>query len=130
MHIDSFQPTGFPSPAADYLEAPLDLQKMLVWRPASTFLFTAGTDFASANIVRNDLLVVDRACPFLHNTIVIAALDGKLCLRRLLRQGKALSLVGADGAASMPTQDTAVWGTVTAIVHRLVLPTAPTRFGK
>ena len=52
---------GFPSPAEQYLEPPLDLNELLVKRPAATFFVRVqGDSMIGAGINDGDLLVVDR----------------------------------------------------------------------
>ena len=78
---------GFPSPAEQYLEPPLDLNELLVKRPAATyFVRVQGDSMSGAGISDGDILVVDRSVPAEHNRIVIAALDGELTVKRLVRQ--------------------------------------------
>lgn len=53
---------GFPSPAEQYLEPPLDLNELLVRRPAATyFVRVQGDSMSGAGIADGDLLVVDRS---------------------------------------------------------------------
>ena len=53
---------GFPSPAEQYLEPPLDLNELLVKRPAATyFVRVEGDSMIGAGIHDGDLLVVDRS---------------------------------------------------------------------
>jgi DNA polymerase V len=83
---------GFPSPADDYLELPLDLNEHVIQHPAATYYVRAqGDSMVRLGIHNGDLLVVDRALEAVHGDVVIAALDGELTckvldlrLRRLL----------------------------------------------
>src|SRR5208283_3271949 len=53
---------GFPSPADDYIEKNLDLNELLVQKPAATFFVRAqGESMLGAGIHPNDILVVDRS---------------------------------------------------------------------
>ena len=53
---------GFPSPADDYVEKTLDLNELLVQKPAATFLVRAqGESMLGAGIHPNDILIVDRS---------------------------------------------------------------------
>lgn len=53
---------GFPSPADDFLDSPLDLNRELVHNPASTFFVrVSGDSMAGDGIGDGDLLVVDRS---------------------------------------------------------------------
>ena len=52
---------GFPSPADDYVEKTLNLNELLVQKPAATFFVRAhGESMLGAGIHPNDILVVDR----------------------------------------------------------------------
>ncbi len=53
---------GFPSPAEDYEEVTLDLNKALIKHPAATFYARVkGTSMTDAGILDGDLLVIDKA---------------------------------------------------------------------
>lgn len=75
---------GFPSPAQDYVEKRLSLDKQLIRFPESTyFLRASGHSMKDAGILDGDLLIVE--C---HNTakqgeIVIAELDGEFTCKYL-----------------------------------------------
>ncbi len=78
---------GFPSPAEEHMERPLDLHKHLVKHESATFfLRVSGQSMINAGIFDGDLLVVDRAIAAAHNKVVIAALDGELTVKRLVRR--------------------------------------------
>ncbi len=70
---------GFPSPADDYVEKNLDLNELLVQKPAATFFVRAqGESMLGAGIHPNDILVVDRSLEAVPGKIVICALNGEL----------------------------------------------------
>ena len=61
-YFDGSVPAGFPSPAEDYLETPLDLSEYLIENKAATFMMRVdGDSMKDAGILDGDLLVVDRA---------------------------------------------------------------------
>jgi DNA polymerase V len=63
---------GFPSPADDYVEKTLDLNELLVKKPAATFFARAqGESMLGAGIHPNDILVVDRSIEPVPGKIVI-----------------------------------------------------------
>lgn len=75
---------GFPSPAEQYLEPPLDLNELLVKRPAATFFVRVeGDSMVGAGIRDKDLLVVDRSFTPVDGDIVIAAVDGEFTVKTL-----------------------------------------------
>ena len=117
-------PAGFPSPAADYEQDRLDLNKHLVSNPAATFFVrVAGDSMIGAGIHHGDLLVVDRSLEPRDKNVVIAVLNGELTVKRIrLHYGKiTLEPENPDYASQEVTADTAfeVWGVVTSVIHKL-----------
>lgn len=115
---------GFPSPAEDYLEQRLDLHKHLVRHEMATFFLRAhGDSMLNAGIHDGDLLVVDRAVEAEHNKVVIAALDGELMVKRLVRRNGKVLLVPEN--PDYPEFDITnrehvhIWGVVTYAIHAL-----------
>lgn len=75
---------GFPSPAQDYVEARLDLNKLTIKHPSATyFVKVSGESMIGAGIGDGDLLVVDRALTPVHGDIVVAAVDGEFTVKEL-----------------------------------------------
>ena len=113
---------GFPSPADDDLEGTLDLNAHLIRQPAATFfLRVQGDSMIGAGIRDGDLLVVDRAREAKSGSIVVAAVDGELTLKRLKIEGERVWLLPEnpdfrpleirDGMALV------LWGVVAHVVH-------------
>lgn len=76
-------PAGFPSPGDDYIDKALDLND-LVAHPAATFIMRVeGHSMAGAGIRNGDLLIVDRAVKAGDNSIIVAAFNGELIIRKL-----------------------------------------------
>ena len=75
---------GFPSPAEQYLEPPLDLNELLVRRPAATyFVRVEGDSMVGAGIRDGDLLVVDRSLRPADGDVIIASVDGDFTVKTL-----------------------------------------------
>lgn len=116
--------SGFPSPADDHLESSLDLQQLLVRRPAATFYVEMeGGAMSGLGIYNRDILVVDRSQRPVLNSIVIVVLDGEMLVRRWCPQKDGrLLLVAAHPAYPVlevtPDMSCEVWGVVTAAVRR------------
>ena len=115
---------GFPSPADDYLDRRLDLHRHIVRNEAATFFLRAhGLSMINAGIHDGDLLVVDRSLEAEHNRIVIAALDGELTVKRLVRRQGRVLLVPEN--PDFPEFDISqrehvhIWGVVTHVIHKL-----------
>ena len=79
-------PAGFPSPAEDYLETPLDLTEYLIENKAATFMMRVdGDSMKDAGILDGDLLVVDRAAKPVNGSVVVVAVNGEYTVKRLRR---------------------------------------------
>ena len=77
-------PCGFPSPADDYVEAPLDLNELVIAHPAATFFVrVSGDSMINAAICDGDIIVVDRSQDPRNNSIVVAYLNGEFTVKRL-----------------------------------------------
>ncbi|WP_039058304.1 translesion error-prone DNA polymerase V autoproteolytic subunit [Enterobacter sp. Bisph1] len=75
---------GFPSPAQDYVEETLDLNKLLVKHPSATyFVRVSGDSMIGAGIGDGDMLVVDRSLTAVHGDIVVAAVAGEFTVKEL-----------------------------------------------
>ncbi len=114
---------GFPSPASDYVENPLDLNALLVKNPPATFFVRIDSDVLSdAGIFKGDLAIVDRSLTPTKGSIIIAVVAGEALLRRLeTHEGQLAVLGGPKGSASTEVAfDTfEVWGVVTHVIHKV-----------
>ena len=116
---------GFPSPAEQYLEPPLDLNALLVKRPAATyFVRVEGDSMTGAGIGDGDLLVVDRSLTPASGDGVIAAVDGEFTVKRFVKEKDGtVELQPANPnypAFRFPRgHGLTVTGKVTAVIHRL-----------
>jgi DNA polymerase V len=92
---------GFPSPADDYVEKSLDLNELLIQKPAATFFVRAqGESMLGAGIHPNDILVVDRSIEAVPGKIVICALNGEMTVKRLERENEQWKLKAENPAYS------------------------------
>lgn len=116
---------GFPSPADDYLEGNLDLNKFLVKHPVATFFVrVSGDSMIGAGIHSGDILIVDRALEATDKKVVIAVVDGELTVKRLVRKNGSLYLMPENDSYSpigiKGETDIEIWGVVTCVLHGLV----------
>jgi DNA polymerase V len=115
---------GFPSPADDYVEKSLDLNELLVQKPAATFFVRAqGESMLGAGIHPNDILVVDRSLEAVPGKVVICAINGELTVKRLERVNDQWQLKAENSAyADIVIHDDlelVIWGVVTNVIHAL-----------
>ncbi|RRJ84005.1 LexA family protein [Aestuariirhabdus litorea] len=116
---------GFPSPADDYIDRPLDLNEHLIKHPAATYFARANGDSLNGRgIFDRDLLVVDRSLRPLHGDLVVAAIDGELCCKILdLRQRQLCSANPAYPPVALPEEaDLVIEGVVIHAIHHLRAP--------
>jgi len=115
---------GFPSPAEDYIEGTLDLNRHLVKHPAATFFVrVSGDSMINAGIHPEDILIVDRSLEPVDKKIVIAVIDGELTVKRL-RYRNGHVFLEPENEAYQPisiTEDKAfeIWGIVTNVIHKV-----------
>lgn len=110
---------GMPSEADGYVEETLDLARLLIKRPESTFFVKVeGESMEDASIFPGDILVVDRSVSAAHGDIVIAIVDGEFTVKTLERKPR-LRLVSHNRAKPTDIDEPfAVWGVVLWVVHK------------
>ena len=113
---------GFPSPASDYLESPIDLNQYLIKNGAATFLVrVSGRSMINANIADQAILIVDRSLKPKHGSIIVASLDGEFICKRLQLKPRLCLL--PENPEYKPIyiqhgQDLDIMGTVTAAINQ------------
>ncbi|MBA4382261.1 MAG: peptidase S24 [Sideroxydans sp.] len=117
-------PAGFPSPADDHVERRLSLDEHLIEHKESTFFMrVAGHSMREMGIYDGDLLVVDRAVPATHTSVVVAVIDGEFTVKQLLYtpQGKVLRAAHPDypDVIVQAEHDFSIWGVVQWNVHKV-----------
>ena len=118
--------TGFPSPADDYIEERLDLNKLLIEHPAATFYARVeGDSMIDAGIYHDDILIIDKAKEAKHQNVVVAWINGEFTVKTYYidpRLGK-LFLVPRNAKYPpyevTPEMDFTIWGVVTYNIHKL-----------
>ncbi len=115
---------GFPSPAENYIEGQLDLNKYLIRHPAATyFVRVDGDSMINAGIHNDDLLIVDRAERAKDGDVVIATIDGELTVKRIGIKNGRIRLVPENPKYKVqdiaPDMEFEVWGVVKHVVHSL-----------
>ena len=114
---------GFPSPADDYTELSLDLNKHLIKHPSATFYARVkGDSMINAGINDGDLLVVDRALEIYDNCIAVCIIDGEFTVKRLKKQKEKILLI-PENEKYKPIEvsefnDFEVWGIVAYVIHK------------
>ncbi|MFL9843190.1 LexA family protein [Flavobacterium rhizosphaerae] len=113
---------GFPSPALDFMEYKIDLNKHLSKNPLATFYIKVdGNSMSGAGIEDGDLLVVDRSLEPADGKIAICLVDGEFTVKRLKLKDKVLYLMpeNPDYPPLQVTEDKqfTIWAIVTFVIR-------------
>lgn len=88
---------GFPSPAEDYVEGRIDLNRDLIKHPLATFYIRVdGDSMIEAGILPDALLVVDRMAEVREGDVVVARLGDELCVKQYHHEGGRIWLKPAN----------------------------------
>ena len=116
---------GFPSPAEQYIESPLDLNELLVKNPVATFFVRAsGDSMIDAGIQSGDILIVDRSLQIKNNMIVIAAVNNEFTVKYIHCDNGKTTLRPANKKYQPITfsegEELRIFGVVSAVIHQFI----------
>ena len=112
---------GFPSPAEDFQDQSIDLNKVLVRNPSSTFYARVkGNSMKDAGINEGDLLVIDKSLEPVDGKIAVCFIDGEFTVKRIKIGIDCCFLVSANSDFK-PIKVTAendflIWGVVIHVI--------------
>lgn len=112
---------GFPSPAEDFLDLTIDLNKEFVKHPSTTFYGRVnGDSMQDAGISDGDLLIIDKSLPASDGKIAVCFIDGEFTVKRIKKEKDCVWLV-AENKKYKPIKvsdenEFIVWGIVTTII--------------
>ena len=114
---------GFPSPADEEPREKLDLIKLLVRHPASTFFFrVGGTSMIDAEMDEGDIIIVDRSIEPYKGCSAVCFIDGEFTVKRVERHSDHTMLIAANPKFEpiriSADNEFAIWGVVTYIIKR------------
>lgn len=114
---------GFPSPAQDYMEQAIDLNKEIIKHPASTFFGrVAGNSMSGEGIEEGDILVIDKSLELMDNDLAVCFIDGEFTVKRVRLEPDAAWLVPSNSEYPLikVTADNnfIVWGVVTYTIKK------------
>jgi len=115
---------GFPSPAEDFKEVRISLDKELVKNEEATFYARVrGNSMTDANIEDGDLLVIDRSIETRNGKIAVCMIDGEFTIKRL-KVGKNCIYLMAENENYKPIKVTEenefiVWGIVIYVIKKV-----------
>jgi DNA polymerase V len=112
---------GFPSPADDFLDTSIDLNKELIKNPSATFYGRVrGNSMKDLGIHDGDLLIIDKSLEPQNGKIAICFIDGEFTVKTIKIERDCIWLVPAN-AAYKPIKvtkdnDFLVWGIVINVI--------------
>jgi len=115
---------GFPSPATDFMETNIDLNKELCKNPLSTFYIKVkGNSMINAGINDKDILIVDRSLEPQNNTIAVCFIDGEFTVKRIKVDKNCVFLL-PENENYQPIKVTdenelIIWGIVTYVIKNM-----------
>ncbi|WP_277983667.1 LexA family protein [Sphingomonas faeni] len=113
---------GFPSPAQDDMQEPIDLGAWLVEHPAASYIMRVdGRSMSGAGINDGDMIVVNRAKKPKAGSIVVALVHGDRTLKRLRYvDGRHWLVPEAEGFADILVDEhVEIWGTVVGVARKM-----------
>ena len=88
---------GFPSPAQDFLDTPIDLNKELIRNPSSTFYARVnGQSMEDMGIDSGDLVVIDKSIEITNGKIAVCYVDGEFTMKYIKIEKDCCWLVAAN----------------------------------
>lgn len=112
---------GFPSPAQDYMENAIDLNRDLVNHPESTFYARVmGDSMVDAGVKQGDILIVDKALEPRSGDMAVCIVNGEFTVKYLDLQPDCVRLIPANERFEpieiSDADSFEVWGVVTYVI--------------
>ena len=122
--VDEGISAGFPSPALDFVDLKIDLNRHLIKHPSATFYGRVkGESLKNAEINDGDLLVIDRSLEPTNGKIAVCCIEGEFTAKRIKKSGDELWLLPENEnyqAIKIENyNDFIVWGIVTHVIKNV-----------
>lgn len=119
--VDSGISAGFPSPALDFIDLSIDLNKHLIKHPSATFYGRVkGDSLKNAGIENGDLLIIDRSLEPSNGKIAVCYIDGEFTAKRIqIKKDSVLLIPENDHYQTIKVtaeNDFLIWGIVTHVI--------------
>lgn len=115
---------GFPSPAEDIPGTTLDINKLLVKNPASTFFArVSGDSMEGDGISDGDILVIDKSEEPRDRAIAVCYINGEFTVKRLCIDEGGVTLLPSNSKYKAITvregDDLTIWGIVKYVIKKV-----------
>lgn len=126
-YVDGGIRAGFPSPAQDYVDKALDLNRDLIKHPAATFYARVVGDSMEPEMSPGDILVIDRSIEVFDGCAAVCFVNGEFTIKRLdlsQREQGVIGLVPANRRYQRISirydEQFEIWGVVRYVIHETV----------
>ena len=115
---------GFPSPADDFKEVRISLDKELVKNQESTFYArVSGNSMENAGLSDGDLIVIDRSLDPQNGKIAVCLVDGEFTVKRIRKEEDKLYLM-PENKRYKPIElkkgsELTIWGVVQYVIKKV-----------
>ncbi|OFX58737.1 MAG: peptidase S24 [Bacteroidetes bacterium GWA2_30_7] len=122
--VSSEVSAGFPSPAEDFIDKAIDLNKIFIKNVDATFCARVkGNSMVNAGISDGDLIIIDRSLEPQDNKIAVCFIDGEFTVKRIKIEKDTIWLL-AENESYKPIKVTkdnefVIWGIVTTAIKLL-----------
>ena len=115
---------GFPSPADDFKEIRISLDRELVRNQESTFYAkVSGNSMENAGLCDGDLIIIDKSLNPENNKIAVCFLDGEFTVKRIIKKENKLFLKPENKNYKEieinDGNDLKIWGIVTFVIKNV-----------
>ena len=115
---------GFPSPADDFKEIRISLDKELVKNQESTFYArVSGDSMVGAGLDDGDLVVIDRALSPENGKIAVCFIDGEFTVKRIKKEKDKLYLIPENKKyiriEIKEENELIIWGVVEYVIKKV-----------
>ncbi len=119
--VDSGISAGFPSPAEDFMDLSIDLNKELIKNPSTTFYGrVSGDSMQDLGINDGDLVVIDKSLPPSDGKIAVCFIDGEFTMKTIKTGKNCCWLIPANKHYNpikvTNDNDFLIWGIVIHVI--------------
>ena len=112
---------GFPSPAQDFLDSSIDLNKELIDNPDTTFYARVnGDSMKDMEINSGDLVIIDKSIEPKSGKIAVCYIDGNFTMKKIKIEKNCCWLIPANKDYKpikvTKENDFLIWGIVTYVI--------------
>jgi len=114
---------GFPSPAGDFMNEIIDLNKYVTLHPSATYYARANGESMEGDINDGDLLVIDKGITPTNGKIAICFIDGEFTIKRIKIEDEGIWLIPTNELFKpilvTESNDFRIWGIVTYVIKKV-----------